>query len=231
MEMIWPQLHDLKEHIDRMHMNEDKHDLIRRSVYNQHSPLPDISSPPPLESEPRMDPISAASWMPFIEDHHRESNDNKDFGSSHGKVLAPYVSTALKCFLGNPQVPQYVNLNHAPDGEPKPNVQIDSGYGSMPEKKPRLIQQDDDVVSVRSIVTNGSRVCLPQHEEEHLISAFAGDLCQDIDLCGDINLLGRIIARLPSLLRIFAMKLAKDVTCKVESDAAEFVRQQRKYVS
>jgi hypothetical protein len=72
-------------------------------------------------------------------------------------------------------------------------VQINSGYGSMPDKKPRVSQQDDDVVSLKSIITNGSRVHLPRHEEDHLISAFTGGLCQDIDLCGDIDALGRTL--------------------------------------
>ena len=229
-EKIWPRIDNFKQHIHRMHTDEDEQDLIRRSVYKQRPPPPEIMSPHPLASEPLNDPKFAASPMLFVRDHYRESND-KEFGSPHGMVLAHYVSTALNYFLGTPQAPQYVDANHALDGELKSNVQIDSGYGSMPDKKPGFIQQDDDVVSVRSIITNGSRVHLPRHEEEHLISTFTGDLCQDIDLCGDIDALRRVIARLPGLLRIFAMKLAKDITCKAESDAAEFVRQQRRYVS
>jgi len=77
-----------------MHRDEDEQDLIRRSAYKRHPPPPEISSPPPLESEPRMDPIFAALSMPFVTDHHRESN-NKDFRPLHGSGLASYISTTL----------------------------------------------------------------------------------------------------------------------------------------
>jgi hypothetical protein len=228
---IWPGLDSFKIHINRMHRDEDEHDLILRSV---RSHTPQRPHPPPLASEQKKTFSITTPSIPFLEKYHEEFSD-KDYylglESPPGKVPAPYVSITLSHFLGTPRVFQYGHLSSIPGEDLKPNVQFDSGYGSLPASKPRVIQQDDDTVSVRSIVTKGSRLYLPRDEEEHLICAFTGDLCQDIDPRGDIDVSGQVIAHLPNLLRTFAMKLARYITCKAESDAAEFLRQQRKYVS
>ena len=109
------------------------------------------------------------------------------------------------------------------------NAKFDSGIGSMPDAVSKSNEQDDDKRSVRSILTNASRVRLPPQEEEHLVSAFAGDLCQDIGLRGDLdNARDRISARLPDLLKAFTLRLEESVNSKSERDAKEFVRQQRK---
>ena len=108
------------------------------------------------------------------------------------------------------------------------NAKFDSGYGSMPDAVPESNEQDDDNRSIRSILTNSSRVLLPPQQEEHLISAFVGDLCQDIGFCGDLgDARDRISARLPDLLKTFTLRLEGSVNSKTERDAKEFVRQQR----
>ena len=108
------------------------------------------------------------------------------------------------------------------------NATLDSGYGSMPDTVSESNEQDDDKRSIRSILTNASRVLLPPQEEEHLISAFAGDFCQDIGFGGDLDeARHRISARLPDLLKTFALRLEESVNSKTERDAKEFVRQQR----
>jgi hypothetical protein len=95
----------------------------------------------------------------------------------------------------------------------------------MPDAVSESNGQDDDNRSIRSILTNSSRVLLPPQQEEHLISAFVGDLCQDIGFCGDAR--DRISARLPDLLKAFTLRLEGSVNSKTERDAKEFVRQQR----
>lgn len=105
------------------------------------------------------------------------------------------------------------------------NAKFDSGYGSMLDAVSESNEQDDDTRSIRSILTNVSRV-LPPQEEEHLISAFAGDLCQDIGFRGDLDdARDRVSARLPDLLKAFTLRLEEN--SKTERDAKEFVRQQR----
>ena len=69
-------------------------------------------------------------------------------------------------------------------------------------------------------MTNAPQVLLPAQEKEYLTSAFAGDLCQDIDFYGDIDSLrDRIFARLPDLLKIFTIRLEKDVNSQTKRDA------------
>ncbi|KAH7323067.1 hypothetical protein B0I35DRAFT_192717 [Stachybotrys elegans] len=106
----------------------------------------------------------------------------------------------------------------------------DSGYASMPMMG-RVIAPDDDNVSVRSILTNASRVHLPPQEKEHLTSAFAGDLYQDIGLCGDVEAHKRLSAHLPELLKVYALKLESAVGSSQERDSKEFVRQQRNLIA
>ena len=108
------------------------------------------------------------------------------------------------------------------------NATLDPGYGSMPDTVSESNVQDDDKRSIRSILTNASRVLLPPQEEEHLISAFAGDICQDIGFGRDLNEARHwISARLPDLLKTFALRLEESVNSKTARDAKEFVRQQR----
>ena len=107
------------------------------------------------------------------------------------------------------------------------NAKFDSGYGSMPDAITEGHQQDEDKMSIRSILTNASRVRLPPQEEQYLISSFAGDLCQDIGFQGDLDMHDRISTRLPDLLKAFTWRLGEEVSSKTERDAKEFVRQQR----
>jgi hypothetical protein len=109
------------------------------------------------------------------------------------------------------------------------NTNLDSGYGSVPNAISMNNKENDDAHSIRSVITNASRVLLPPEEGENLISAFAGDLYQDIgfydksdDACGHLS------TRLPELLKTFTLRLEKNVGSKTERDAKEFVRQQRK---
>jgi hypothetical protein len=105
----------------------------------------------------------------------------------------------------------------------------DSGYGSVPGVIARKNEPDDDTQSIRSILTNAPRVRLPPEEEENLISAFAGDLCQDIGFTGDLDgAFDRMTTRLPDLLKSFAVRLEGACLSQEERDAKEFVRQQRK---
>jgi hypothetical protein len=209
-----------------MHRDEDERYLILRSACSH---TPEIPHPHPLTSEQKKDFISTTSSIPFVKKYHQESND-KGVGLGlesppQSKTPAPCASITLSHSLETRRVFQYGDISRVPD------VQFDSCHGSLPGSKPRVIQQDDDAVSVKSTITNSSRVYLPQDEEENLLSAFTGDLCQDINLRGDIDVLGQVIAHLPNLLLMFALKLAKYINSKAESDAAEFLRQQRKYVS
>lgn len=107
---------------------------------------------------------------------------------------------------------------------------IDSGYGSAPDALSKINSQDDDGKSIRSILTNASQVFLPPEEKENLISAFAGDLWQDISFRRDLDdeACHRIQVRLPELLKIFTMRLGAGINSKIQHDAKEFIRQQRK---
>jgi hypothetical protein len=107
-------------------------------------------------------------------------------------------------------------------------AKFDSGIGSMPDDVSKSKEQDDDKRSIRSILTNASRVLLPPQEEKHLIAAFAGDLCQDIVFRGDLDACDRISTRLSDLLKNFTLRLEESVNLKTERDAKEFIRQQRK---
>jgi len=106
-------------------------------------------------------------------------------------------------------------------------AKFDSGIGSMPDTVSKSKEQDDDKRSIRSILTNASRVLLPPQEEKHLISVFAGGLCQDIVFRGDLDARNRISTRLSDLLKNFTLRLEERVNSKTEGDAKEFVRQQR----
>lgn len=106
-------------------------------------------------------------------------------------------------------------------------ARFDSGIGSMSDVISKSKEHDDDKSSIRSILTNGSRVLLPPQEEKHLLLAFVGDLCQDIVFGGDLEARDRISTRLPELLKIFTLRLEENVNSKAERDAKEFVRQQR----
>jgi hypothetical protein len=115
----------------------------------------------------------------------------------------------------------------SPQSGAEGEANFDSDYGSMPDAVSKSKEQDDGKRSIRSIITNASRVLLPPQEEEHLISAFAGDLCQDIGFRGDLDTRDRISSRLPDLLKTFTLRLEESVNSKRERDAKEFVRQQR----
>jgi len=109
------------------------------------------------------------------------------------------------------------------------NTFIESGFGTMSTCVSKMNQEKDDgAESVVSILTNASRVQLPPQEEKEVISAFARDLCQDIAITGDLEARRRIATRLPDLLRAYTMRLEPRVKSKIESDAIEFIRQQRK---
>ncbi|KAL3468786.1 hypothetical protein BJX99DRAFT_242696 [Aspergillus californicus] len=107
------------------------------------------------------------------------------------------------------------------------DTHLDSGYGSLPDT---LIAtnagEEDDVRSVRSILTNKSRVKLAPDDEKLIISAFVGDLCQSFRLHGD-PIRDRIAASLPDLLRTFSLRLEDSASSKADWDAKEFIRQQR----
>jgi hypothetical protein len=107
------------------------------------------------------------------------------------------------------------------------NAQFDSGYGSISD--PLIgMNENDDAKSIRSIITNASRVSLPLQEKEHLLSAFTSDLCQDIGFGSyGTDERNRILLHLPDLLKAFALRLEGSVTSKAEGDAKEFLRQQR----
>lgn len=109
-------------------------------------------------------------------------------------------------------------------------AKFDSAVGIRSDAVPEKEKQDDDTRSFKSTLTNDSRVRLPsREEEEHLISAFAGDLCQDVGLRSDLaGARDRLSARLPDLLKIFTMRLERSVSSKEERNAKEFVRQQRR---
>lgn len=105
------------------------------------------------------------------------------------------------------------------------NPPMDSGYGSLTNP---TINDDEDVVSVRSIITHASRVSLDMTEKGQVTSAFSSDLCQDLDL-GQLlaDARDRVLTRLPDLLKTFAVRLEQSVNSKAQSDAKEFLRQQR----
>lgn len=109
-----------------------------------------------------------------------------------------------------------------------PDTHLDSGYGSLTDP---LIEanavEEDDARSVRSILTNKSRVKLAPDDEKLIISAFVGDLCQSFRLHGDLPVRDRISASLPDLLRTFSLRLEENASSKGEWDAKEFIRQQR----
>ncbi len=133
---------------------------------------------------------------------------------------------------------QTMSKGSAVETDPIPHLDVirptedkfDSGYGSVPDTFSKSNKEDDDNTSVRSILTNASRVFLPHEEKAHLVSAFAGDLYQDISLRRNLDddALDRISIRLPDLLKAFTLKLEGSINSKAEIDAKEFVRQQRK---
>ncbi|KAH8802569.1 hypothetical protein F5884DRAFT_887230 [Xylogone sp. PMI_703] len=110
-------------------------------------------------------------------------------------------------------------------------AKYDSGIGSMPDTVSKSKEQDDDKLSIRSILTNASRVVLPPQEKEYLISAFVGDLCQDIVFRGDLDARDRLYTSLSDLLKTFTMRLEESANSKTELDAKEFVGQQRHHIA
>jgi hypothetical protein len=105
--------------------------------------------------------------------------------------------------------------------------QVDSGYHSRSHGA-TADTNVDDTASIISIITNASRIQLPTEEKEHVISAFACDICQDVDFLEyDANARERMLTRLPDIIKSFAMRLESVVTSKQEHDAKEFLRQQR----
>ncbi|KAH7378177.1 hypothetical protein BKA64DRAFT_767047 [Cadophora sp. MPI-SDFR-AT-0126] len=106
-------------------------------------------------------------------------------------------------------------------------TQFESGIGSMPDVVSMTKEQDEDKRSIRSMLTTGSRVRLPPHEEKHLVSPFVEGLCQDIVFSGDDDSCDRISARLPDLLNTFTLKPEENVNSKPELDAKKCIRQQR----
>jgi hypothetical protein len=133
---------------------------------------------------------------------------------------------------------QTISIGSAVETDPIPYLDVirptedkfDSGYGSMPDTFSKSNKEEDDNMSVRSVLTNASRVFLPHEEKGHLVSAFAGDLYQDISFRRDLDddAHDRISTRLPELLKTFTLKLERGINSKTEIDAKEFVRQQRK---
>ena len=106
--------------------------------------------------------------------------------------------------------------------------QDDSGYGSRSDGilKNAL---DNDAASVSSVITNAERVVLPTEERQHVIQAFVSDLCQDLGFRGYSTVeRERIFAKLPDLIKSFAMRLDGAPSFKVQCQAKDFVRQQRK---
>lgn len=104
----------------------------------------------------------------------------------------------------------------------------DSGYGSSAGMASKEDQANDDTRSINSVVTNATRIQLGMEEEENLVSAFAADLCQDMQI--DRRLEGehgRMLPRLHSLLKGFSVRLQEKNLSMNERNAAEFVRQQR----
>ncbi|EXJ76155.1 uncharacterized protein A1O5_00663 [Cladophialophora psammophila CBS 110553] len=112
--------------------------------------------------------------------------------------------------------------------QPSFNDAFDSGYRSMSNTVSKSNERNDDNTSIRSILSNASRVLLSPQENKNLIAVFAGDLCQDIGFLGDLDdVRDRISARLPDLLKTFTLRLEKSVNSEAERKAKEFVRQQR----
>ncbi|KAF2235938.1 hypothetical protein EV356DRAFT_90085 [Viridothelium virens] len=97
--------------------------------------------------------------------------------------------------------------------------------GSLAGKDNRDYQLSDKELT---ILTKPSRLFLSLDKEQPLVSAFIGDLCQDLGLLADhIGMYSRISASLPSLLKIFTLRLEKTTESKAQRDIKEFIHQQR----
>ncbi|KAB2570085.1 hypothetical protein DBV05_g11249 [Lasiodiplodia theobromae] len=104
----------------------------------------------------------------------------------------------------------------------------DSGYESSAGLVSEEKKADDDTCSMHSILTNAPRIQLGMEGEEDLVSAFAVDLCQDMQINGRMGVeLRLMLPRLHSLLKGFALRLQENARSMDERNAAELVRQQR----
>ncbi|KAF2015665.1 hypothetical protein BU24DRAFT_491882 [Aaosphaeria arxii CBS 175.79] len=160
-------------------------------------------------------------WTP----RHTPSNS----GSEDNDGLSQVQLERIVSLESDPDVP-----NPAPDGSTMAptDTHFDSGYHSVTDTGAKATSEIDDTMSIRSILTNASRVDLPAHEREQLTSAFAVDLCQDMKLSRySDDARERILSRLPDLLKGFTLRLEESTTCKAERNAKEFLRQQRNRIT
>jgi len=172
-----------------------------------------------IPTTPRSDPVESPVNMSIDEDYlwgARANAAREDLVGSRQRLPIMQIDSVLN------------DLPSAESVTAPTDTQFDSGYGSISVAALET-NDEDDASSVRSIITNASRVSLPPQEKKHLVSAFTGDLCQDINFSGyRTDARNRILSRFPELLKNFSLRLEGSVKSKAERDAKEFLRQQRK---
>ncbi|KAF2036613.1 hypothetical protein EK21DRAFT_83561 [Setomelanomma holmii] len=104
----------------------------------------------------------------------------------------------------------------------------DSGYGTLSNPTLTTSRQEDDTISIRTMLSDVSLVFQPPQEREDLISAFVKDLHADANL-GELSGQDRVraITHLSGLLKTFSLRLEIGAHSQEERDAKDFIRQQR----
>ena len=107
----------------------------------------------------------------------------------------------------------------------------DSGFGSRLHAVFREDVEMADMMSVGTTFSDDSVVLPTSRECESLIAAFVDDLQSDLALPKpSADVLGRLITRLPHLLKYFSLRLGLEARNEAEFQAVDIIRQRRTYV-
>jgi hypothetical protein len=107
----------------------------------------------------------------------------------------------------------------------------DSGYGTNSYTGHTTSIQEDDSISVKTILSDTSLVFQAPQERDDLISAFVKDFHEDVKIyCLPEHSRIRAAAQLSDLLKMFSLRLGATAQSQEERNAKDFIRQQREYV-
>jgi hypothetical protein len=107
----------------------------------------------------------------------------------------------------------------------------DSGYGSRLHAVFREDLEMADVMSVGTTFSDESVVLPTSRECDALITAFVNDLQSDLaSPKPSADVLGRLITRLPHLLKYFSLRLGVEARNEAECQAVDIIRHRRMYV-
>jgi hypothetical protein len=219
----WHFLHGLRTYISNfpvIHMG--KYDVIigKKAIQKYNLIRSEVDITPFDQFEVKKSPASE-------ETKTRNEMRNETIDETTNKTINKTINETVHETVHETREETYLPMDHL--DATATNSGFDSGCRSMSNTVLKNGQQDDDKNSIRSILSNASRVRLPPQEGEQLISAFIGDLCQDIAFRGVLSSThDQISAHLPDLLKTFTLRLKESVHSEAERNAKEFFRQQRK---